>query len=1175
MQNRLKKRLLASVLCVSLIFSTGFVSSAEGSVVEFDQNTINNNLNGSGIRTPDVSASDVSSSDASASDVSSSDASASDVSSSDASASDVSSSDASASDVSSSDASASDVSSSDVSASDVGSLDVSASDVSSSDVSASDIALMSAAESVFWVTDGSGQDVGGYADWNELLDAFKNFGDKEKEYQITVAEGGVIGKTMPSKAAKITLIPSREDAVLQFAGKTVNLATKLEIVSARVEVLDSGSPVGFSTKGKTLSLQNVTNLGAVKGTSGGALYLDGEVEIQGVLQTFKSVTVNGSVKLEGNVSAITYLDIENGVVYLTSGRSFTVTNVAAGGNGSLMYPVSGKMPAVKINGRVTTGVLNLCQYEESDQGYVERYFTAGSRLLTAAKESAQQFVVHGEGQSCYRRGNVIYVGAEVLQLFKGDEFLGVYVQWEDLIAHINALKNKDGAYRIVLLDDFVINGAMTMPAKGKYAGLTVENGTGQESVSLQATGNLTMTADLEMGESMHMQVAILSGASWRLGMQENAVLVTTGNLTVRDLSMGRDTLLQCGGKFTVKNLLEAYDGGELVLTHKKGAAIKNTNILDEGTLSVKMRDTSDNRVTLSPGTNLFTVSGASYATQFRLLDARDGELKLYRKGNAIKVQGNVETPVVLYHVTGDKEVCLGEYASLADVKTEIGRRKEPRGVYRLNVEKEIFVKGALPLPGAGTYSQLIFSGEAIRLTGNITLTGNVDFKNTVSRVKSQSDDTQTALTVNVSKYKLTLSPEAMLKGLYSVTGGSGSGLVLPADASRDMEMAGELKVENMWLEDSLKVGGKITVTNIYPGGDSRLIYDLAKSFQIKGNILGTGEKLILNPQKSGRDVTEYSEGMKVIGSAAKLDVSLLELAHPTAEYMFYRDGGSVKLGTAMITVFEGTLDYESCQSADEEGCLRFVRINDAIDHVNSSEQTDFVLRLDRDVPSAGAFLSPAQGKHVALCGLDGGRKNLKLSGSVTLNGGSMEVHNVRLDNGNASGTGVVLKNGASLWLSDTEVYTVSAPAGTFVTLSGNVVMRGALSGASELTVYKNAVIRGSSTVTAKNLILHKDTGEKGHAEFRLMSGKRITVNGEVESGDRGYFTVNWVNKSDVLTSISEGTVMVTAQYGEASQFRTENIKPNTLSEWALTKDGRSIKTVTPTEGEGEWSEYYL
>ncbi|MDE6015027.1 MAG: hypothetical protein K2H41_04895 [Acetatifactor sp.] len=1022
----------------------------------------------------------------------------------------------------------------------------------------------------FWVTDGRGSEFGSYKDWNELLTAFKTLGNKAAEYTVAVAENGIIGTTMPSQAAKLTLKPAEDGGVLTFSGSTINMATALTIESAMLSVNGSANPVNINTKGKTLTLRDTRNLGAVKGSSSGSLVLEGDIEVQGVLQTFKNVTVQGNLRLRNNMTAITNLNLENGNVYPASGKNFTITNVTAGEHGTIFYPGEGALPVVKINGTVS-GVLNLRQYVEADGVVSERYFTAGTKLLTASKARAEQFAVFGEKQVCYKKSSAIYVGAEILQLYAENELLGVYAQWSDAVAQINSRKQKSMSYRVVLSDDFAVTGALTMPGKGKYAGLTIESGAEGQQVQLKATGNATLTANMNLGANVSLSVGTVSGASWQLALAENTGLTATGAVTVGTLVMGEGASLQAGGNFTVKKTLEADEHVTLVLTQKKKAAVKDTVVKNNGKIAVKIRDKNDNIVTLTQGTTLFTVSGSSYATQYQLLDNEERELNLYRKGNALKVQGTLVTPITLYHVAESGEISLGEYATLADAKTEIARRKDARASYRLDVREEIFVKGAVPLPGAGTYKDITFTGQRIRTTGNLKLTGNVIFENVIRKVKNDRNDDALVITANISKYTLAIRAEGSIDNLGSVTGSAGSCLELTTGTEE--KLSGNLSVTKLVLGSVLQVTGNVVVTEICPEQGNMLTYDLAKSVTIKGDITGDGTKLVLNPLKGGQ-AQAYVDGQKILNSAPKANVSRLQMAQAT-DYALYRDGNAVKLGSPMVTVFENTLDYESCITATTEGQSRFVRINDAIDYINDAPSMDFVLRLEKDVPSAGAFTMPAKGKHLVLCGAGEERRTLALTGSVTLDGSSLEVRNVKLDNKTSAGPGVILKNGASLWLYETGINTLSAPAGTAVTLEGRVDIGGAVTGACDLTVLENAVIRGNGSMTVQMLTLKAASETESYGEFRLLTGKTITVNGEVKTGEKGYFVVSQVDKTDALASIKEGTVMVTAEQGSAEQFRTENIIPGNFVKWSLVKEGAEIKTAEATEGEGEWSGDYL
>lgn len=1025
-------------------------------------------------------------------------------------------------------------------------------------------------EMSFWVTDGRGSEFGSYKSWSDLLTAFKGLGDKTVEYTVKVAENGVIGTTMPSKAAKLTLKPAEDGGVLTFAGNTINMATALTIEPAMLAVNGSANPVNINTKGKALVLTETRNLGAVKGSSSGSLVLEGDIELQGVLQTFKNVSVQGNLRLRNNMTGIANLNLENGSVYLAFGKNFTVTNVTAGERGTLFYPGAGTLPVVKINGTVN-GVLNLRQYVEEDGGVSERYFTAGTKLLTASKARAEQFAVFGEKQVCYKKSSAIYVGAEILQLYAENELVGVYAQWSDVVAQINNRKQKSMSYRVVLADDFAVTEALTMPGKGKYAGLSIESGAEGLQVQLKATGNATLTANLNLGTNVSLSVGALSGASWQLALAQDAGLTAAGAVTVGALVMKEGTSLQAGGNFTVKKTLEADEHTTLVFTQKKKAAVKDTIVQNNGKITVKVRDKNSNFVTLTQGTTLFTVSGSSYATQYRLLDNEERELNLYRKGNALKVQGTLVTPITLYYIAESGEISLGEYATLADVKTEIARRKDAKASYRLDVREEIFVKGAVPLPGAGTYKDITFTGQRIRTTGNLKLTGNVTFRNVIRKVKNDKNDDALVITANISKYTLTIPAEGAIDNLGSVMGSTGSCLELTAGT--EQKLSGNLTVTKLVLGSVLQVTGKIVVTEVCPEQGNMLTYDLAKSVTIKGDITGDGTKLVLNPLKGGQ-AQAYVDGQRILNSAPKANVSRLQMAQVT-DYALYRDGNVVKLGAPMVTVFENTLDYESCIAATAEGQSRFVRINDAIDYINDASSMNFVLRLEKNVPSAGAFTMPAKGKHLVLCGAGGERRTLALTGSVTLDGSSLEVRNVKLDNKTAAGPGVILKNGASLWLYETGINTLSAFAGTAVTLEGQVNIGGAVTGACDLTVLENAVIRGNGSMTVQTLALQSASETESFGEFRLLTGKTIAINGAVKTGEKGYFIVSQVDKADALASLKEGTVLVTAEQGSAEQFRTENIIPGNFVKWSLVKEGTQIKTAGATEGEGEWSEDYL
>ncbi|MCM1091444.1 MAG: hypothetical protein NC092_03325 [Butyrivibrio sp.] len=740
----------------------------------------------------------------------------------------------------------------------------------------------------FRVVDSKGVEFGSFESWTALLSAFKTQGDKKEEYTITVPDGGIVGTSMPAQAGRIHLETAGTEEVLIFAGSTVNMSCALSIGEAWLCVKGSedaweyvgtgsgedkggtgsgsdkdgtgsdenkggtgsgsdrefkGTPININTKGKTLTLNGTRNIGKLKGTSAGSLDINGDVEVTGALQTFKAVTVRGSLRVRSTVSAVKTLDITSGAVYLASGKSFTVTNVVGGADGALVYPTGDTMPNVKLGGTVS-GIVKLRQEARTNGMTVERYFTAGSRLLTASKAGAEQFAVSGEGRTCYKKGSVLYVGAEVLQLYRGNTLLGTYGQWGELVAQIKNLNQRTESYRVVLLDDFAVDGALTMPSKGKYAAIRLEKGDKEGNVFLKVSKSVKLTADLELGEGVRLQASSVSGAAWQLVMSEHTAVTTSGAFTVANLVMKEGALLQTGGKLQVKKLLEASGNVELNLTVKKGAALKNSKT--ETPVTVRMRNASGAKQTLAQNTTVFTVSGSSYATQYRLLDKEGQEQALYRKGNAIKVQGTVATPIGLYYVSDDGQEDLGEYTALADVKKEIARRKDANAVYRIELQEEVFVKGAIPLPAAKTYKELILAGKGIKTTGNLTLTGNVTLYNEVRKVKSAGSDIELPYAVNAAKYTLTIPAGSGTERVGSVKGKAGS--CLRIGQGERLNVSGDVQVETLALDGTLGGNGNITITNLISElvaeetGRAEFRLPANKKLTVKGKVEISGQR---------------------------------------------------------------------------------------------------------------------------------------------------------------------------------------------------------------------------------------------------------------------------------------------------------------------------------------------
>jgi len=766
---------------------------------------------------------------------------------------------------------------------------------------------------------------------------------------------------------------------------------------------------------------------------------------------------------------------------------------------------------------------------------------------------------------------------------EGGKNVGSFDSWQDVAGAINSAGKNTMVYHVLLADNVEIAGNMKMPGKGKYAGIILEKegaaGSGSE-LGITVTGNVPMTGDLAIGDGISLSAKGVAGGAYCLSVGEDADLYASGAVTAGTLILCDDAAVKTGGKLTVKKTLEAQGSVDITLTEKKGASIKDTVTISGVPVSVRIQDKSGAIVTPAQNAVLFQVTGDSYAGQYESVGADETAQTLYRKGNTLRVLGAQQIAAVLYDETAGVED-LGGYLSLADVKAEISRRKRKTAVYRVGVTQQQFIKGALPMPTVKTYEKIIFSGEDIRLTGALKLTGETEFENSLIRVKSASDATVCPLDVNLAGYKLWIRDGQALEPVGNVNGGKGSVLEIAEGAF--WEISGNLKVDRLNISGELKVGGSFTAGNITAGAGNCLYYNADKKSTVSGVVDEAGAVLLIAPQRGGETIKTWAEGATVMSSVPKADVQRFALMQDTP-YVLYRDKNALKLGNATISLFDGTTDYEDCKTAaDSEVSGRFVTFNDVIVHANLSGKTDFVARIDEDTVSGGKLTTLESGKHLILCSVDGEVKKLRFTGSVALSGSTLEVRGVLPDNGTTAGTPISLKNGASIFLENTEVKTVSAGSGTSIVLAGNVTLKGAVSGQGSLEVYRGAVIRAQGNIAAGTMTLTDGqaaldalgSGSENTAEFRMLSGRKMKFSGAVSTTDGGYFTINIVDKKDVPANIGRGTVLISAKEAQATQFVTHNIVPGTYQEWFLIKKGNNICTSQYSYGDGEWSGDFL
>ena len=1077
-----------------------------------------------------------------------------------------------------------DVSSPDVSSPDVSSPDVSNPDVSGSDgyvqnVSSGDLAAMKENFTQgFWVERYSQQYVGSYSTWQELLDGMNQITDKKTLYYIEVYGDAEIGKTLPEGLLKIFLKPQEGKDTLYFSEDSFTIPANTEISDAKLCVKKNNQPVNLLLKGGNLKTIMVSNIGAVTGTGKETWTAAGGATADGMIQKLEKLSVIGKLYARGGVKDVALWEA-NDQLFTYSGQKYLFQNVDVTSDvlGKLVLQMNaGKLPEVQISGNIE-GVLKVsgCNYPEdvpleTDVMLEDVEFSRGQQILKATVATADRFVFSNE-KTGYKIGEILYYGDPFLKLYEQDELLGQYYVWEDLVSEINRRKAPKAEYRVVFRDSFTWKGAWKMPAKGRCQSLYLD---GAGYTQLEAD-SLTAVCNLRIGSSVVVKVKSLSAASYDLTMDSDARMIIQGNLTVKNLEMNGNTRLNVRGKATIKNQLVAseitMDGKSgyapsIYLAKGKSLSVKNTRV---GSMPVLLMvtDSEGNILNVPEGTTLLTTTGNTYASQFQYQRDPSWSVMTYRKGNTIRAKGDQD---ISYEVTLSNkgtEESWGLFESLTDIRNEVNRRKDKEAEVRIKVVADSFVKGNLPVPSAGRYQKLVFTGKQIFTTGNLQLTGDMVLYNNIVKVKKQGDTTGTPVAVNLSKYTLEIPEETKLGRLANITGTAKS--FLKIDAGTGIIAEGAVKGTNLALYGQLTITGNMTVGNILYGPSNCLYFDLSKKNSITGTITGESGRLCLAPKQNGKLLEKYEEGLKVLTSAPRLNLADVEMLYRT-DYVFYRDGSAVKLGKPVLYVYSGTTDYSTYRYMPTGEVTEFVLFKDAIEFANRSAQTEYVICATADINAEKSFVTPARGKNVILCSWKGETRILNLPKTTVISGGRLEIHDFTLKSANTVPS-FTLKDGASLSLQDAAVNSISAPKNTRVTLAGQISFKGTLKGAADLSIQEGAVIRTTADLTAGSLVMEEDPEYTG-VEFRLRKGKKLSVSGAITTTKNGQYLINIVNRSDVLENISEGTVLAVAPYGEAEQFKTENRKTDSLIYWGVEKNGKNIRTAGGNEGQGKWSD---
>lgn len=317
--------------------------------------------------------------------------------------------------------------------------------------------------------------------------------------------------------------------------------------------------------------------------------------------------------------------------------------------------------------------------------------------------------------------------------------------------------DKDGK---TLAKTFTLNASKELKV---VAGLKIE----AEASTIKGGAKLV----LESGATINQFNSAITGFGTVL--VDNGAVKFNNTVKVKELAVKNGSVVEIGknAAVTVTNIITDGVASKLVYTDAEYKPVAVTgNISGETKLEVGIsytkptttvsRFAKDDVVLVSKNVNLAAVDASESLPEGTTLG---------RDKSDIKVMDTVAT------MNGV------EYAQWSDITSTIAavakadKNFAKTAVYDITLSKELDAKGALKMPAAGTFGELVIKSDAapqtIKFTGNLTLTGKTTFENvnldSVKTVKGVS--TSYDFSISAAKNELTLNSVTTEKSIKTIT----------------------------------------------------------------------------------------------------------------------------------------------------------------------------------------------------------------------------------------------------------------------------------------------------------------------------------------------------------------------------------------------------------------------
>ena len=336
--------------------------------------------------------------------------------------------------------------------------------------------------------------------YDTFADVFKEIGTKTGTFTMTLNDDIELTKLTLPKNADIVIKGNRH--TMKFVGvTTLSASAALTLENVRIESkTKNGADAAFSisSTNSDVTLNDLLFTGTelnVKGGTKNVLKIGASDPITAITG-FSAVVLSDHVELVKTLTTTNLRLGENSELLIDKDAAVTVKGILRAEPGAVIELVKGFKPIV-LSGTAEGGVgcISLVSAETLEDQQIFKTRTADlsifdiSGIIPDPEDGVYDY-------DYYVTSDKVFIKAYNIRLTVDDAEPITFAYWKDMISAITKYNNKYADYTVELLGNVDIGAALTLPAKTKYASLTIDGGANAlvfTGTSLSITGDITFS----------------------------------------------------------------------------------------------------------------------------------------------------------------------------------------------------------------------------------------------------------------------------------------------------------------------------------------------------------------------------------------------------------------------------------------------------------------------------------------------------------------------------------------------------------------------------------------------------------------------------------------------------------------------------------------------------------